>query len=275
MKGGLVIMLYALQAFEKSPFCKNIGWEILINPDEEIGSYGSKELLCQCAKNNQLGLLFEPSFPDGNVVSSRGSSMNLIVVVRGKAAHVGRDFEKGKSAAFIQASLVVELEKLNNSEEKAIVNVGQITSGHGFNIVPDVAVIKINIRTTTTEHLHTIKNRIEVLIKEHKQQRAVDIELHEHTLNEAKPCTEKTQHVLELFKQCADALHMPFGWKSTHGVSDGNKLAQWGLPCIDSLGAIGGGLHTYDEYLETYSLLERSKLCALFLMKLGNSEIAL
>ena len=41
MKGGLGIMLIALAAFERAPISKNVGWEILINPDEEIGSPGS------------------------------------------------------------------------------------------------------------------------------------------------------------------------------------------------------------------------------------------
>ncbi len=40
-KGGLVVMLYALQAFESSPWAEQIGWEVIINPDEEIGSVGS------------------------------------------------------------------------------------------------------------------------------------------------------------------------------------------------------------------------------------------
>ena len=45
LKGGLVVMLKALEALEKSPWAENIGWEILINPDEEIGSIGSNENL--------------------------------------------------------------------------------------------------------------------------------------------------------------------------------------------------------------------------------------
>ena len=36
-KGGLAVMLTALEALERSPFAPRIGWEVLINPDEEIG----------------------------------------------------------------------------------------------------------------------------------------------------------------------------------------------------------------------------------------------
>lgn len=44
MKGGLVILLFALKCLENSPFAEKIGWEILINPDEEIGSPSSAPL---------------------------------------------------------------------------------------------------------------------------------------------------------------------------------------------------------------------------------------
>jgi glutamate carboxypeptidase len=58
-------------------------------------------------------------------------------------------------------------------------------------------------------------------------------------------------------------------------VCDGNILAGAGLPTLDTAGAIGGALHTYDEYLVSASLVQRSKLAALFLMKLANNEIVL
>ncbi|HQY89816.1 MAG TPA: M20/M25/M40 family metallo-hydrolase, partial [Tepidisphaeraceae bacterium] len=44
-RGGLVVMLTALAALEKSKFAPAIGWDVLINPDEEIGSPASAHLL--------------------------------------------------------------------------------------------------------------------------------------------------------------------------------------------------------------------------------------
>jgi len=48
-KGGLAVMLVALLAFEQSPLRNHVGWQVLINPDEEIGSPGSSPLLVQAA----------------------------------------------------------------------------------------------------------------------------------------------------------------------------------------------------------------------------------
>ena len=53
------------------------------------------------------------------------------------------------------------------------------------------------------------------------------------------------------------------------GVCDGNLLAAAGLPVIDSLGVIGGEIHTSNEYMLLDSLVKRSRLVALFLHKLA------
>ena len=63
LKGGLLIMLKALGVLEQSPWADQIGWEILFNPDEEIGSPGSASLIDEAAKRVHLGMIFEPSMP--------------------------------------------------------------------------------------------------------------------------------------------------------------------------------------------------------------------
>ena len=119
MKGGLVILLTALAAFEKDPNAQNIGWELVINPDEEIGSVASAPLLLECAGRTHAALIFEPSFKDGALVSSRKGSANWMAIARGKAAHAGRDFHKGCNAITALAEFIVEANRINLKEEKA------------------------------------------------------------------------------------------------------------------------------------------------------------
>ncbi len=94
-KGGLAVMLTALEAFERFAQADRLGWTAVINPDEEIGSPGSAALLAATAKNHALGLLFEPALPDGALVDRRRGSGNFSIVIRGRSAHAGRDFAKG------------------------------------------------------------------------------------------------------------------------------------------------------------------------------------
>src|SRR5262249_39128994 len=90
-KGGLLVLLHALLALERSPVAGSLAWEVLLNPDEEIGSPGSGSLFAAAAKRNDIGLLFEPALPDGSLVASRKGSGNFTFIVHGRAAHAGRD----------------------------------------------------------------------------------------------------------------------------------------------------------------------------------------
>ncbi len=70
LKGGIIVMLKALEVLEQSPWAEHIGWEILFNPDEEIGSPGSASLIEEAAQRVHFGMIFEPCFPDGNLAGS-------------------------------------------------------------------------------------------------------------------------------------------------------------------------------------------------------------
>ena len=121
-----MVMLVALQAFERSPWAEKVGWEVLINPDEETGSLGSAPLLIQAAERNHLGLVFEPSFPDGNLMGARKGSGNFTVIAKGKAAHAGRNPQLGRNAIDALARFIVGLESLGDAGGAITTNVGYI-----------------------------------------------------------------------------------------------------------------------------------------------------
>jgi len=84
-----------------------------------------------------------------------------------------------------------------------------------------------------------------------------------------------TAEILSLFdkiKHTGQQLGTEINWKDTGGCCDGNNLAAAGLPNVDTLGAIGGSIHSSDEYINTNSLTERAKLTALLLMQLAAGE---
>ena len=55
MKGGIAVMLAALKAVERSPLADRIGYEVVINSDEEVGSLGSAALIAQAAAGKRAG----------------------------------------------------------------------------------------------------------------------------------------------------------------------------------------------------------------------------
>ncbi|PNB37703.1 hypothetical protein C1X73_37610, partial [Pseudomonas sp. FW305-130] len=50
MKSGLAVMLAALSAVEASPLAPRIGYDVVINSDEETGSFSSSALIAQAAR---------------------------------------------------------------------------------------------------------------------------------------------------------------------------------------------------------------------------------
>ncbi|MFB6347807.1 MAG: M20/M25/M40 family metallo-hydrolase, partial [bacterium] len=148
-KGGLVVLLTAIECFENSPLSDSIGWEIFINPDEELGSPSSGERLKKRAKQHDFGLIFEPPLPDGRMVTERKGSGDFSVLIEGKSAHAGRNPDKGRDAVYQLANLIVELNELDEENEGLICNVGRINGGGPVNIVPDHALAHMNVRATT------------------------------------------------------------------------------------------------------------------------------
>lgn len=273
MKGGIAILLTVLEALERSPFAEQIGWEVIINPDEEIGSPGSAFLFEEAAKRHHCGLIFEPCFPDGAFVSERKGSATYTVTVKGKSAHVGRDYAKGKSAVFALARFINKIDTLRSSED-LIANVTDIEGKGPVNIVPPFASCRLNVRSSHAQHLEEASLHVHQFAKECEEE-GITIEVDQHSFRLPKPFDLHAQLLFQAYAHCADILNIPFQARPTGGVCDGNILAGAGLPTLDTAGCVGGALHTHDEYLISSSLAERAKLASLFLFKLANRDIIL
>lgn len=269
MKGGLVILLKALEAFERSPFCHTMGWEVLLNSDEETGSFYSTPYFETCAKVCDAALLFEPCFPDGALVSARKGSANYSLTSQGKSAHVGRDFSKGKNAILPLANWLSEITKDCSQEEGLVFNVGSIYGGGPVNIVPNFAESQINVRNVSEEQLQNLERKMFQAAERH------DIKIKKMTYRPPKPLSSEVKPLLVALEQCGEALGLSIDWRETGGVCDGNTLAALGLPTIDTLGARGDFIHTDQEFIDLSSLTERAKLTALFLMKISTHEVGI
>lgn len=271
MKGGVVILLKALEAIERSPFADRVEWEVVINPDEEVGSVSSAHLFEEAAQRNDVGLLFEPSFSDGALVSSRKGSYNFTIVSKGKAAHSGRDFHAGKNAIVPLARFIAAAERLNVGHGGITLNFGHIKGGTATNIVPDLCVCHCNVRVETAEELSMVKEQITAIVIDENAKGGA-LALHHDSERGPKPFDDNQQALFNILKGTAEQLDINLVWRPSGGVCDGNILTEAGLPNIDTLGAVGGNIHTVDEYIEISSLVERAKMTTLFITNLINKQ---
>jgi glutamate carboxypeptidase len=273
-KGGLVILLKALETFEASPFAAGVGWEVLLNPDEELGSPGSLPLLKEAAARNHLGLLFEPSLPDGNLVGARKGSGNFTAVIRGRAAHAGRDPQLGRNAIHALAEFIVDLDRFGKTVHGLNVNVGKVEGGGPVNRVPDLAIARFNLRARDAVDQAAAEAWLRGQAEAFARREGYTLEIHGGFTAPPKPLSGGTLDLLEAVATSGRDLGMDLKWHPSGGVSDGNKLAAAGLPNVDTLGARGGDIHSSKEFLILDSLAERARLTALLLMRLGSGELA-
>lgn len=264
MKGGILVMLTALEALESHECAKNIGWDVFLSPDEEIGSQASASVFPQFAKHS-LGMIYEPSLPDGEFVGQRKGSGNFSLVVKGRAAHAGREFYAGRNAIAKLAKIVAEMHALNDPAHETTLNIGTISGGQALNVVPELAIAKFNIRVASDADADAILAQVDAIIDKHREP---DYEIFRHGVvsRPAKPMDEAQTALFALLKQINDALGLPTKIIATGGCCDGNNFKALGLPNVDTLGVRGGSIHSDKEFILLDSLCERAKVSALLLL---------
>lgn len=272
LKGGIMVMLNALQALERTPWAEQIGWEILFNPDEEIGSPGSAALIAEAATRVQLGMIYEPSFADGNLAGERKGSGNFSVKVTGKAAHAGREHHLGRNAVRAMSDFIVALDELNGQRPGVTINPGFIEGGGAVNIVPDLCIARFNIRLEQPDDERWCLDQLAAILADINRRDGIQIELFGGFGRKPKVLSPANRKLFELARECGQSLGMNLQWLPTGGCCDGNNLAAAGIPNIDTLGVQGGNIHSSNEYMNVNSLTERAKLSALMLMKLATSD---
>lgn len=270
-KGGLMVMLYALKALEQSPLAGKVGWEVIINPDEELGSPGSESFIRSRASKCDFGLLFEPALPGGHMVSWRKGSGNFTFIVRGKSAHAGRDFSEGRNAITALARLLGEIDRLNG-EPDVTYNVGKISGGDALNMVPDLAVGRVNVRVKDLEEQNGVEIDFEDLVEKFNQLDGISVEMHGRFTSPPKPIDDDAEKIQQRIAACGQTLGISFEFKGTGGASDGNKFAAAGLPNVDTMGPCGGHIHSSNEFLIPESLVQRTKLAALVMLSYATED---
>ncbi len=272
LKGGLVLMQTALAALEASPLAEHIGWEVLLNPDEEIGSQSSAPLIAEAAERCHVGLIYEPSFPDGHLAGARKGSGNFALLARGRAAHAGREHHLGRNAIRLLAEATAAIDDLNGQREGVTFNPGFVHGGGATNIVPDTAMMRFNVRLPRPEDADWVQGELERIVAGFDAREGYALELHGGFTRMPKILSPANERLFALAQDCGRELGLALEHLPTGGCCDGNNLAAAGVPNIDTLGVHGGAIHSAKEWMRVSSLTERGQLSALLLLRLAAGE---
>lgn len=272
MKGGIALMLAALEAVERSPAAARFGYQVMINADEEVGSPSSAPLIARLARGKLAALTYEPALPDGTLAGARRGSGNYSFIITGKSAHAGRNPDEGRNALVAAADLAMRLKALTSPTLS--VNPARIDGGSPNNVVPDHAVLRVNFRPATPDDEAAARAMIDTLVATISGEHQVAIHAHGGFGRPPKPIDPGAARLFGMVRQAGSDLGLDIGWRDTGGVCDGNNIAACGIPVVDTMGARGGAIHSADEFLIVESLAERAALSAVTLLRLAEKGLA-
>ncbi|MBI1400469.1 hydrolase [Hyphomonas sp.] len=274
MKGGICVMLEALRTFEASRLKDQLGYRIVLTPDEEIGNFASSEALRRAASSGALiGMTYEPAMETGAMAGGRKGSAVFDIVLHGRAAHAGRAKEEGRSAIEAAAELVVGLEALNNQFDGVTFNVGSIDGGAPVNIVPDLAIVRFGARAPDHQAAEWATQSVQKLFERAVSRDGIHGHLHGGFYRPPKPRNGAQQALFEAVHSTGRAIGLDLEFVDTGGVCEGNNIFAAGVPNVDTLGVRGGRIHSPDEFVITESFPERALLSALLLNRLADGRL--
>ena len=258
MKGGLLFILELLRWLE-STGADHPTLDILINPDEEIGSPASAEVIREAAGKNDLALVLEPSTPDGIIKLGRKGSGEFTLNIRGRSAHQGVEPELGINAAVEAAHQVMRLLDLQDSEAGTTIGPNVLKAGTASNVVPDHAELRIDVRAWTADEQHRIETELRDLRPILEGSR---LELSGRWNRPPMEVTPTSLAVFERARAIGADLGLELKWVRWGGSSDGNITADAGTPTVDGLGPVGEGSHQRIESIDVDALPARMALFA-------------
>lgn len=260
MKPGIVTSILAAIALKKLEI--NQGEiEILITPDEEIGSPSSRKVIEDHAKEAVAVFNLEPGRPDGSIVTTRRGSAHLAFEITGVAAHSGTEIEKGISAIEELGHKIIALQQLTNIEQGVTVNVGMVQGGENTNVVAPGAFGRVHIGFQTIEQFDEVMEKAKTIFVNSKVE-GTSGELKGHVSFLPMVKSEGVEEMYNIVKRHADELNIAITEHYARGAADAGFPASLGVPTICGMGPVGGYWHNENEYMEMDSFIPRTQLLA-------------
>lgn len=175
MKSGLAAMIHAAAAARDEGLLKTGRIGIVLVPDKETaGPRGSRDLDARGLLGREAVGMLTPEPTGGVIWNANRGAISLCATMRGKAAHVGRQFE-GVNAFERALPAIERLVDIKNEVElretqqniapaaarKSILMLGgRVEAGTNFNVTPDFCSFTVERRINPEENLEEEKRRL-------------------------------------------------------------------------------------------------------------------
>lgn len=248
MKAGLIIGLQALAQSDNAA--------LLVTSDEELGSGTSQPVILNQALNRKAVLVLEASQAGALKIARKGVG-RFVLEFTGRAAHAGLEPERGANALLAMAMAAVEVAQLSATATGTTVIPTRASAGTASNVIPEHAFLTIDSRSVSAAEADRVADSLQHLTS------AVDGVVIHLVRGATRPPFEAHQSrgLFDIARRAAYRVGLgELQGQAVGGGSDGNFTAAAGIPTLDGLGAVGGGAHTPDEWIQRRSLQQRIDL---------------
>ena len=290
MKGGDVIMLYALKALVDNGLLKNNQIIVAYTGDEESTGKPldvSRKDLIDAAKRSDIALGFETSTGFNYATVARRGSSGWKIEVTGKRAHSSGVFNErvGAGAIFEMSRILNEFYNNVRGEEYLTFNPGVIlggtevdfeqalSKGTAFgksNVVPQTAVVTGGLRFITEDQKERTRAKMQEIVANNLPHTSATI-----TFTDSYPAMPPTEGNLKLL-EVLNSVSLDLGQGEVkaydpgrRGAADISFVANY-VDCLGGLGAMGSGAHTPQETINLKTFKAITERTAILIYRLLN-----
>ena len=292
MKGGDVIMLYALKALYQNGLLDNAQVIVAYTGDEESTGKPlsvSRNDLIEAAKRSDIALGFETASGFNYATVARRGASGWKVEVQGKRAHSSGIFSEntGAGAIFELSRILSEFYNEVRGEEYLTFNPGVIlggttvsfdealSKGTAFgkdNVVSQTAVVDGGLRFISEEQKENARAKMREIVSNNLPQTSATISFIDSY--PAMSPTEGNNNLLKVLDQVSLDLEQG-GVKAIdpgkRGAADVSFVAKY-VDCLDGLGTMGRGAHTPNETVNLKTIEALTKRTAILIYRLINQK---
>lgn len=269
-KGGVVTAVTALRILRQLGFRNYATITLMLDGSEEKGSPGSTRLIQTLARRSDVEFNMEPGDPPDALTVWRKGAGDIVVSVRGRAAHAGMVPQNGRNAAMELVHQIGALQgKFPHSGDGTTVNLTLIRAGDRANIIPDSAEATFDVRFRKPGEFDAILSRMKSsLVPTSVPDTVVSIE----SEGSAYPPLIDNAQVSALGHRAQEIyseLGKTVALSGNGGASESAVANSVGTPALDGLGIVGAGFHTDHEWIDLASMSPRLYLFTRLLMETG------
>ena len=257
-KGGVAMILHALKLLNEQQFKGYRTLTVLFNPDEEMGSAGSRQVIAELARKHDYVFSYEPPDKDAVTVATNGIN-RLKLEVKGRASHAGSAPEEGRNALTELAHQLLQLNELGDTSKGTTVNWTLAKAGEKANIIPALATAEADMRYSDLGETERVQAEAQRIVQKQlvaDTQTRVVVEKGRPPLARNPASARLAETAQKLYEEAGykiEPIAMRFGTDAGYAYVPGSEKPA----VLETLGVVGAGLHGDDEYIELGSIAPR------------------